>query len=297
MREITRKSIVDWCRIPLERLPPPEETRIPYRIVNDSEEMAGLMARELADAIMQSSRAPDGLRVILPCGPNSWEEPFCRLVRSDRISLRHVMVFHMDDCLDANCRTLHPDNPFNFRSHMDRFFYGQIPEELNVLKINRHYPSPSNIEEIRTKIAEAPIDLAFGGWGPDGHVAYNQAVRAPYAHQSLEELRDSQTRIIANNPETILSLAHRNLGSAYYLVPPFAVTLGMKEILSSRKIRLFSDTGTWKQTAFRVALFAPPSPDFPVTLLQEHQDALLTCTRETADHPLSHHVEWEFSTP
>jgi glucosamine-6-phosphate deaminase len=296
MCQISRQDIVEWCRLPVESLPPPDKTRIPYRIVSDSQEMALLMARELVDTIIESGRAGNRLRVILPCGPSGWEAPFRDMVVGDRISLRHVAVFHMDDCLDANCRPLHPDNPFNFRSHMDRHFYGGIPDELSVPQSHRHYPTASNIEEIRSLIADAPIDLALGGWGPDGHVAYNQAARAPFAHQTLHELRNSETRIVANNPETILSLAHRNLGAAYYLVPPYAVTLGMKEILGARKIRLFSDTGTWKQTAFRVALFAPPSADYPMTLLQEHRDTLLTCTRETADHPLSHHPEWDFGT-
>ena len=56
---------------------------------------------------------------------------------------------------------------------------------------------------------------------------------------------------------------------------------------------LFSDTGAWKQTALRVALFGPLSPEYPMTLLQTHADALLTATRETAQHPVSEHPDWE----
>ena len=72
-----------------------------------------------------------------------------------------------------------------------------------------------------------------------------------------------------------------------------SVTLGMKECLSAGKIRLFSDTGAWKQTALRVALFSPPDPEYPITLLQEHADALLTATVDTARHPVSEHPEWD----
>jgi glucosamine-6-phosphate deaminase len=66
----------------------------------------------------------------------------------------------------------------------------------------------------------------------------------------------------------------------------------MKEILAAKRIRLFSDTGAWKQTALRVALFADPSPEYPITLLQSHPDAMLTATLETAEHPVSQHPEW-----
>jgi glucosamine-6-phosphate deaminase len=72
-----------------------------------------------------------------------------------------------------------------------------------------------------------------------------------------------------------------------------SVTLGMKECLSAKKIRLFSDTGSWKQTALRVALFSPLTPEYPITFLQEHPDALLTATIETASHPISEHPEWD----
>lgn len=74
-----------------------------------------------------------------------------------------------------------------------------------------------------------------------------------------------------------------------------SVTLGVKECMKAKKIRVYSATGAWKQTALRVALFADePTPEYPMTLLQEHPDALITATEETAEHPFAHHPEWKF---
>jgi glucosamine-6-phosphate deaminase len=73
-----------------------------------------------------------------------------------------------------------------------------------------------------------------------------------------------------------------------------SVTLGMKECLSAKKIRLYSDTGPWKQTALRVALFSDETTEYPITLLQKHPDALLTATFETASHPIAENPDWEF---
>ena len=56
---------------------------------------------------------------------------------------------------------------------------------------------------------------------------------------------------------------------------------------------VFSDTGAWKQTALRVALFSEPTTEYPMTLLQNHSDALITATEETARHPISENPEWE----
>ena len=68
--------------------------------------------------------------------------------------------------------------------------------------------------------------------------------------------------------------------------------MGVKECLAAKTVRVFSDTGAWKQTALRVALFGPLTPEYPLTLLQEHPDALITATIATASHPISEHPEW-----
>jgi glucosamine-6-phosphate deaminase len=73
-----------------------------------------------------------------------------------------------------------------------------------------------------------------------------------------------------------------------------SVTLGMSECLSAKKVRVFSDTGAWKQTALRVALFGPVTTEYSISLLQEHPDALITVTEATAAHPFSEHPEWDF---
>ena len=147
--------------------------------------------------------------------------------------------------------------------------------------------------EIADEIARAPIDITYGGWGQDGHIAYNQARRHPFSSLSLDDLRNCSVRVQDNNLDTIIALAQRTFGCAYQFVPPMSVTLGLKECLSAKKVRLFSDTGAWKQTALRVALFSEPTPEYPMTLLQEHPDALVTATLETATHPVSIHPEWD----
>jgi glucosamine-6-phosphate deaminase len=61
-----------------------------------------------------------------------------------------------------------------------------------------------------------------------------------------------------------------------------AVTLGMKDILSARHLRLYCDGGEWQRTIMRTALFAQPHVDFPVTLAQDHPDVMIICDQHTA---------------
>jgi glucosamine-6-phosphate deaminase len=176
---------------------------------------------------------------------------------------------------------------------MERHFYGGIDPDLAVPEAQRFWLLPTTAEQVRVAIEKAPVDLTLGGWGQDGHIAYNQARRHPYSAITLEELAGSTIRIQENNMDTILALAQRTFGAAYQFVPPMSITLGVKECLSAKQVRVFSDTGSWKQTALRVALFSEPTPEYPMTLLQRHPDAVITATEETASHPISENPDWE----
>jgi glucosamine-6-phosphate deaminase len=290
---VDRRRLLEWCRIPAAELAAHPELRVPFRMVADSAEIGRLMARELVDLVAEHDAAGRETRAIVPCGPNAWYAPWAEMVNARGVSLRRLTVFHMDECLDWQGRPLPKGHPYNFRAFMERHFYGGIRPELNVPEEQRFWLLPSTLDRVREAIAEAPVDLCLGGWGQDGHVAYNQARRHPFLPVSLEELAASTVRVQDNNLDTILALAQRTFGTAYQFVPPMSVTLGLRECFSAARVRVFSDTGAWKQTALRVALFSEPVAEYPMTLLQRHPDAVVTATRETARHPISENPEWE----
>ena len=293
MSGISKRDLYGWCRVPYDELENHPRLRIPFRVCTDAVEMGQLMARELAERIAANNAAGRQTRAIIPCGPSGWYGPFTDLVNAQGVDLRGLVVFHMDECLDWEGRELPRAHPYSFRGFMERHFYDPVRPELAVPEAQRHWLAPSTVEAVRDAIWSAPVDIAYGGWGQDGHVAYNQARRHPYSPIDLDEVRASSIRIQENNEDTILALAQRTFGTAYQFVPPMSVTLGMRECLSAREIRLFSDTASWKQTALRVALFSAPTAEYPITLLGEHSDALITATVETARHPISEHPEWD----
>ncbi len=292
MYAINKKDLLRWCSVPVDKLAE-NNPRVPFEVVESSGRMGRMMARELLDEVQKNNNEGKKTRAIIPCGPSCWYEPLAEIVNSERVSLRHLEVFHMDECLDWQGNPLPAGHPYNFRSEMERVFYGPIDPELAVPQEYRHWLTPRTIDSVREAIEAAPIDITLGGWGQDGHIAYNQARREPFSLLSLDEVRESTIRVQYNNQDTVIALAQRTLGSAWQFIPPMSVTLGVKECLAARKVRVYSDTGAWKQTAFRVALFSPPTPEYPLTLLQEHPDARVTATRETAIHPISIHPEWE----
>jgi glucosamine-6-phosphate deaminase len=286
-------QLLNWCRIPADELQGHPGLRIPYRQVRDSEEMGRVMAGDLAEVITENNRKNRPTRAIIPCGPKCWYSPFTDLVNTESISLRNLHVFHMDECLNWQGQLLPPNHPYNFRSFMERHFYGDIRHELAVPEGQRYWLSPASMAAVKSAIDVAPIDITVGGWGQDGHIAYNQTRRHPFHHLTIDELANSTIRIQDNNIDTIIALAQRSFGAAYQFVPPMSITLGIRECLSAKRVRVYSDTGAWKQTALRVALFSEPVTEYPITLLQRHPDALITATDETARHPISENPGWE----
>ena len=293
MSNIALPDLYHWCRLPPEALENHPDLKTPFRMVPDSAAMGEVMARDFVDDIRAAQAEDRPLRAIVPCGPKCWYEPFARIVNQERVSLRHLTVFHMDECLDWEGNLLPRNHPYNFRTFMEQHFYGDLPSELNVPHEQRFFPEPRLIEHIKEKVAEAPIDVTLGGWGQDGHIAYNQTRRHPFSKISIDELRRSELRMQENNLDTIITLGQRTFGAAYQFVPPMSITLGIKECLSAKKVRLYSDTGSWKQTALRVGLFSEVTTEYPITLLQEHPDARLTATYETARHPIAEHPDWQ----
>jgi glucosamine-6-phosphate deaminase len=294
MNEIDIRDLYNWCRIPVEQLVNHPGTKMPFRLVADSIEMGEVMARDFINEIKASNDKGVAIRAIVPCGPKCWYVPFRRIVNREQVSLKNLIVFHMDECLNWEGKLLPKNHPYNFRTFMEKHFYGDISPALAVPIEHRYFPDPASIETIKYKIAEAEIDITLGGWGQDGHIAYNQTRRHPFSKITIEQLRNSALRIQENNLDTIIALGQRSFGAAYQFVPPMSITLGLKECLSAKKVRLYSDTGPWKQTALRVALFSQQTVEYPITLLQNHPDALITATYETATHPIAENPEWDF---
>src|SRR5436305_9828228 len=58
-------------------------------------------------------------------------------------------------------------------------------------------------------------------------------------------------------------------------------SLGMKDMLGSRKIRMYLAGGERHRAVFRITLLADPTTDYPSTLLQGHRDCILQDRKST----------------
>ena len=124
------------------------------------------------------------------------------------------------------------------------------------------------------------VDIAFGGIGINGHLAFNES----QDELTPEEFAALHTRVLAISRETRTANAIGDFNGALDDMPRWCVTIGMNEIYNARKIRLgcFRD---WHRSVVRHAAYGEISAHFPVTILQNHPDALLRFTEFVANLP------------
>ena len=85
------------------------------------------------------------------------------------------------------------------------------------------------------------------------------------------------------------SLAERRFGGYYDKIPPKAVTIGMKSILSSKRMVCMLRMGSWKQTVLRIMLLCKDTTlEYPVTFAMKYiPEKIIYTDAMTLEHPLS----------
>lgn len=283
---IDPKQLLQWCRVPMEELENHPDAKVKIKILAAPENVHRHIARMMVDEVKANNARGLPTRWILPCGPTKQYPYFAELVNKERINLGKVHVFHMDDCLDWQGRHLPLNHQFSYQGTMLRVFYAPIDSALAIPENQRHFPSIHDLEGITRAIDNlGGIDTTYGGIGYRGHIAYNEPPRSPWYSVSPEDFRNSQTRILHLNEDTLIAVSQRAAGGNSFVVPPMAITMGMKDLLRAKRIRLLSDTGAWKQTVIRVLLFGPQTTEFPVTFVQSHSDVLVVVDAATAAPP------------
>jgi glucosamine-6-phosphate deaminase len=235
-------------------------------------------ARSIADEI----RAREVTRFILPVGPMGQYPRLAEITNRERISWRNVHVFQMDEFLDWQGRPIPLDHPLSFEGAMRRFF-ASIDPELRIPDAQYHVPHPFRIDAISEAIERAGgVDVCYGGVGYHGHVAFNEPPLSRWSRVTAGELRNSLTRVVTLGADSIVVQSIGSAGGSAASIPPMAVTLGMRDILAARKIRLYCAGGARHSAVFRIAVAGEVSVDYPVTLIQGHPDAVIHTDEATA---------------
>jgi glucosamine-6-phosphate deaminase len=206
------------------------------------------------------------------------------ITNREHISWKNVFIFQMDEFLDWQGRPIPATHPLNFEGFMRRMVFSQIDPDLQIPGDRYAVPHPFRIDEISQKIAAAGgIDCCYGGIGYHGHVAFNEPPISRWRRISVEQMRESSTRVVTLGDDSIVVQSIHSAGGNSAAIPPMAVTLGMKDILAARKIRLYCAAGERHRAIFRIAVAGEVTTDYPVTLVQGHPNAEIRIDAASAE--------------
>jgi len=271
---------VDYYRIPRNELG--AGAKIPISIFESADEVFRAAALDMIDTIEARNARGERTVLICPVGPVGHYPVFVREVNARRINLANVRFINMDEYLADPSTWIDISDRLSFRGFMRRTVYDRLDPALAMPESQRVFPDPRDPDAIGRLITEfGGVDGCYGGIGITGHVAFNEPDESPVAVSS-EEFAERRTRVLRISPETRAVNAVGELGGAIERMPEWCITVGMKEILSAKKIRLYCFRD-WHRAAVRRAAYGDISARFPVTLLQKHPDARITVTGNVAE--------------
>ena len=275
---------MDPLKIAKERLG--NESRIAVEILPDNNALIARFAADLLQEYLAAKAAGrEKVVFILPVGPVGQYEILAERCNRERISLHDLVVINMDEYLAADGRDFIPgSDPLSFRRHMEEHFYRRLNSRLVPSAENRIFPHPLDLSGVPRIIARyGGCDACFGGIGITGHVAFNDPPE-PGVEISLEEFRNLPTRVVRLSRETRLINSVTACRGNIDRIPTLAVTIGMKEILGSRKVRIYLNR-LWQSAIVRKILHGPVTPTVPGSLLQDHPDVRFVLSDSVAELP------------
>ncbi len=256
---------------------------VKVRVLGDMASIARDFAETILDEILLAQKTNKPPTLIVPVGPVDQFPILARLVNEKNVSCRDVMFINMDEYLDDRDEWVAAGHPLSFRGHMDRAYYNLLEPSLAPLPENRVFPDPRNPAAIQKLIDQrGGVDVCFGGVGINGHIAFNEPPE-PGEKISVEEFAALPTRVLPLTRET-RTINSVTVGGEISVVPQRAITVGMREILASRRLRFYCNR-PWQSAVVRRVLHGPLTPQCPASFLRQHANASLTVADYVAAPP------------
>lgn len=231
----------------------------------ENEEEVG---REAADAIIKQINEKQRCVLGLATGssPLFAYRELIRAQKEGRVSFKSVKTFNLDEYVG-----LDPSDGHSYRFFMNDNLFSHIDIDVN----NTFFPSADNAEKYDEMIAAAGgIDLQLLGIGNNGHIAFNEPGTPTDSLTHKQKIANSTREANA-----------RFFGGDVSKVPEYAFSLGIKGIMSARKIILVA-CGKAKAKSVHEMLCGEVDVNVPASILKEHPDCAVLLDRAAAEYIL-----------
>ena len=258
-------------------------TPVRVRILGDMAAIGLDLAEAMRAEILAANRERRGATLIVPVGPVEQYPILARMVNEERISCRNVAFIGMDEYLTDDDTWVPESDLLSFRAYLNRKFYDLLDPALAPPPEHRVFPDPRDLAAVpRLIAARGGVDACYGGIGITGHIAFNEPPE-PGEPMSVDAFAALPTRILSLTRET-RTINSVTVGGEIAVIPRRAITVGMKEILGARRLRLYCNR-PWQSAVARRVLHGPITPACPASLMRWHPDATLTVADYVAAPP------------
>lgn len=189
--------------------------------------------------------------------PIGMYQELIRIYNAGDIDFKEVVSFNLDEYIG-----LSPDNEQSYHYFMEQNLFSHV----NLRPENIHIPSGIALDmEVAAKTYDKMIEEAGGidvqvlGIGNNGHIGFNEP----------DVKFEARTHIVELEQDTIE--ANARFFNSIEEVPTKAISMGIKNIMQSRKIVLVA-TGEGKAKAVQGMIEGPITPELPASVLQLHPD-------------------------
>ena len=258
-------------------------TKVKVIVKTDMASIGEAVAQDMFEEIVSAKKQGREATLIVPVGPVDQFPILAKRINSERLSIRDVVLINMDEYLTNDDRWISIDHPLSFRGYMNRLFYDLLDPALAPKPENRVFPDPQRCGEVDNLIvARGGVDACFGGIGINGHMAFNEPPEIGDAISDTD-FAALPTRVLDLTRET-RTINSVTVGGEITVIPHRAVTVGMKEILESRRLRFYCNR-VWQSAVVRRVLHGPVTAKCPASFIRTHPDASLTVADYVAALP------------
>jgi glucosamine-6-phosphate deaminase len=280
-RRATNFQSPDYLRIPAAELGSNQPVKV--RIKGGQRSLARDLALAMFTEICDGESSGLGATLIVPVGPIDQFPILVRMINAHQLSCRNAVFINMDEYLTDDARWIDLDHPLSFRGFMNRAFYDLLDPVLAPPPRRRVFPDPRDPASIAKLIdSRGGVDACFGGVGINGHLAFNEPPE-PGAGMTAAGFAALPTRVLTLSRET-RAINSVTVGGEIDMIPNRAITVGMREILAARRVRIYCNRA-WQSGVVRRALHGPLTADCPASLLRTHADATITLADYVAEPP------------
>ena len=234
-------------------------------VVDNYEEMSKRAALMITSQVMLKPDSVLGLAT--GDTPLGMYKELIKLYNKREVDFKEVRTFNLDEYYGID-----KENPQSYYNYMNTNLFNTI----NIARKNINMPDgmakdvDSSCVNYENKIKElGGIDMQVLGIGGNGHIGFNE----PNVNFEAE------THLVNLDEETIE--ANSRFFKSIKDVPVKAISMGIKTIMSSKKITLLAN-GLNKAKAIEKAVNGKINPNIPASILQLHNDITIIIDKSAA---------------